>query len=248
MLAEQRPGRRIVENIYTDTVRKELVKGYFFAKKDPSYQVIGMIGNLSVAISTSHRSPVIHRSANMLIFPYTTDGNFSVLQQGKKCLFFIPKSESQWRSELWFAGTDDGSNFLTEIELRLYDTFRIFGENAFFEALKPELTEGIERHFNIPPRRQGDMFVSIFPYTQDNCSRFAIPYLNNFKYDTSFQKKKRNVFNTRHEFSGQYYEVSHNVVLAANGVLEAPNHPTMQINDVHIIQQNKGLVQPQSAD
>ncbi|MBI4114250.1 MAG: hypothetical protein HY445_00210 [Candidatus Niyogibacteria bacterium] len=256
------PGQLSLQRNY-ELAAREAFGACYFGKRESADQSIGKIGNLNVVVSMNYIAPVISerkKPINLvliipagpaeLMLPVTIGAKISVLQKGEKCLFYLPFPESgtRQRSRVWFAGTDDGSHFVTEIEPGLYNTFTQFGENVFLEALKPELTKRLEKHFGTHARRQGDMWVSIFPYSTWSCAIFDVPYFSDFESDKLLRKEKMRLFGTRHAFSGQYRELSRDIVLAANGVLQAPNHPTMHLNGVHIIQQNAGLVLPRFAD
>lgn len=138
---------------------------------------------------------------------------------------------------------------MTELEPRFYTIFLQEGEDAFQEALKPELTKNLEKCFRTPSKRQGDLFVTPFQYTFVNCYSFGIKYIPDFEAHFGYKEESRSVFGTRHSFSGQYNEASSLLfALAANEVLKAPNHPEMKLTGVFLIQQNEGLVSPRFAD
>lgn len=235
---------------YKRNTKNAMVMAYFGVER-----TIGMLGDLRIILSTNVSEPTI--KGLRVLFPYVEEkSDLQVFKDSAKCLFYASKGwRTAWspRSRLCFAGVDDKSYFVTELRAELYDTFIKFGENAFLEALKPELTKKLEMYLNTACQRQGDMFITSIPYTETFCRDFTIPYIydaDNFGINIFLPVKKRPVLGTRHTFSGQYYEMGSHIrtVLVADGMLEAPNHPAMELKGVHIIQQNAGLVSPRFAD
>lgn len=173
------------------------------------------------------------------------DARFYPLKDGEQFLF--TNSASLHGRRLYFGGMDE-SPFLVELHLSVFESL-LDGEDAFYEALKPNWIRRAEKEFRKPAKRQGDFFA--FAPAKD-LSTFLHKHLNP-GHKTELQVvEKVAVDDTRHLFTGLHFRLTDNrgalLARGGEGVLEAPDHEELRLSGPHVIMQALHLVRPKEAD
>lgn len=172
--------------------------------------------------------------------PSEVNNEFFALDGGNKFLFVNDGPDPR---EFWFGGTDAKSVFLVEVTEEAFEAFVDKGENGFFDHLKPDKIKELERVWKTQAGRQGDIW-----YLKVSLSWTKFDSLVGLIDSESSESGivTGPVFGTRHTLTGRCIERDDLVI--GSGVLEAPNHPTVKLNGPHVLMQNDGLQEPESAD
>ncbi|HUC20249.1 MAG TPA: hypothetical protein VMR98_02010 [Candidatus Polarisedimenticolaceae bacterium] len=139
---------------------------------------------------------------------------------------------------VFYGGTDGGSVFLVQLnDSMLWWTLRDRGEEAFFEALKPDIIKRLERELGSEgTRRQGDIY--------------ALPLPVGWLGIGEPKSGEHQVGETRHMISGRWMEIGdegltisvvsigkdvHLMGLVGEGMLSAPDHSSVDLIHPHLI-------------
>lgn len=214
------------------------------------------------------RMPV--RNGPDIYLPNMSELEFYPLQnEGRKDQFLAKFIDESYRPDrVFFAGTDERP-FMVEIETYLFGVYRDDGEEAFYRALKPGSVRKLEREFNVVAKRQGDIFCVPYPgdFSWKNINNaLSFISLGGWKDRLEIEVNGINVFGTRHQLSGYYAEnPSIRIIDAflpngqetrrprwrwsiAEGVLTAPDHEDLTLDQPHVLFQAEGLANPKLAD
>ena len=174
---------------------------------------------------------------------------FYPLKRGEQFLFF-----SKTHGQPLFGGTDGESIFLSPIYIVASDVFLEKGEEAFYQALKPEIVREMEKHFGVEVRRQGDLFaVSLESFTWENLNLLHALLLyhsgiDEHRFVNIKQVKKKPVLATKHRLTGKMAFVYVEFVYppktypVVEGVLEAPNHKPLVLEGLHLLARSAGVI------
>ncbi len=156
----------------------------------------------------------------------------------------------------WFGGTDE-SPFLVELQDSDYGEKSYFvsmwEKGIFYEELKPSVIKYYEKKYGQEKtRRQGDFFIYPLPGTKNNWEQI-IDWAQAFGKDVDvFTASKGGqglpINGSRHTFFGEHLRGSSGGVTIVKGVLEAPDHKTLEIPDISIIAQINHLKNRERAD
>ena len=197
-----------------------------------------------------------------IFLPPVRNAEFHLLNDGLQFLYRIPPVESsrgyRYNGSLFFGGTDENP-FLVELNPGLYDLFIRDGEDKFYDALKPELIERVERKWGISnTKRQGDIFASPLPISWEEIEK--VIYLYFFEMPERREVKEESLFGTRHRITGLYVEDVQThyrgqrrcgvfpLYSIGEGIIEAPDHSPLELEGVHLLAQASGLADSRQAD
>lgn len=204
------------------------------------------LANLQFGYTGSAHTPPFRDNAN-IVLPDNPEAEFFPLMNGEQFLFRLVGrvgSETQY----WFGGTDE-CPFLVRLQDGPFYAFQRGGDGSFYAALKPEVITKFEQAFRVPAKRQGDIFAVPVPQTWDEFQRTSLLFLGVKQEPQSV--KSQPMFQTRHKLSGLYAEgaqIFGERRTLGEGVLEAPDHSPLKLEQVHLIVQARNLHEPRLAD
>ncbi len=137
--------------------------------------------------------------------------------------------------QAWFGGTDENP-FLVQLEVD--DWTRIWERDEVFNTLIPKGIKRYEKHFGKgKTKRQGDMFCYPAPLKE---------------YD---RDKGHSLFGTRHLLTGKdvlaesiYSNVDGDQGYFCQGIIQAPDHTDLVLEEIHYVAQTAKLHTPKLAD
>ncbi|TAK89264.1 hypothetical protein EPO04_04195 [Patescibacteria group bacterium] len=185
---------------------------------------------------------------------------FHPLLGGEQFLFFEGRRPNYQTGALYFGGTDE-QPFLVSVRGQLKDVLERDGEQALFEALKPDFIKWSEEEFGHEhTRRQGDIFA--YPVLSEDgepvCmfDAFQETFFESHPYYgmQSMGESRRgwhSLFGTRHLLDGDIVEVVESprhdprntrvVRLLATGTIHAPDHAPLVLDTPHMLAQAVNL-------
>ena len=190
------------------------------------------------------------RHDSVEFFPLQNNRQFLLLSKEKKDGDHYSERKIQ---ELFFGGTDENP-FL--VQLRKDETFRTFkmhGENGFYDILKPKRVKNLEETFKAKSIRQGDWFMVPFPIDWKSFIS-TLAFLGGDKLNNLQEGKELSLGSTRHLISGKmiqtntWYSGDKEHAYIGEGVVSAPDHKSKKLNSPHVFIQVDILHNPQKAD
>lgn len=179
---------------------------------------------------------------------------FFRLSHGQQFLLQIPAYLPTSASRTWFGGTDENP-FLVPLVNHAFNIFEQEGEEAFYEALKPEVITAVERRFNVVSQRQGDIWAAPVPYSWEKMK--FIRFLCFGEAPEPREVLAEHLFGTRHVLTGLItrprfapIDLDTHYVWPnfGEGTIEAPDHTPLKLEGVHVLTQTKLLHNPEKAD
>lgn len=158
------------------------------------------------------------------------------------------------RYEAWFGGTDE-KPFLVKLENN--DWKNVWDKGSFFDVITPRNIKKYVAAFGSDKlKRQGDIFA--YPLPVQKKKEITAVYPDNIHTANSWWSAPRknikegwSLFNTRHHLVDgeiQIYSDHQKGSLIAKGVITAPDHDSLILNEYHILYQTEKLYDPQTAD
>ncbi|MFC1651880.1 hypothetical protein ACFL24_01845 [Patescibacteria group bacterium] len=185
------------------------------------------------------------RSMDLITLPFYPDAEFHPLLDEKQFLYHIPTYNGGGEGRVWFGGTDERP-FLTELIAKTLKIFKEYGEEEFFEYLKPASIQNLEKVLGIPSKRQGDIFAIPLDKTWDEIKDDLI-ILTGKEFEEE-PVQNYSVLETRHQFSEAMVLDVAGHRLIAEGELTAPDHDPLFLEKPHILDQVDVLRDPKNAD
>ncbi|MBI2673681.1 MAG: hypothetical protein HYX23_00110 [Candidatus Zambryskibacteria bacterium] len=186
------------------------------------------------------------RESTDIVLPDNPESEFFPLMNGEQFLLRIISGGSE--TQYWFGGTDERP-FLVRLRDEPFRAFQREGDDSFYAALKPEVITKFEQAFRVASKRQGDIFAVPIPHTWDEIQQASLLCLGTKQEPKNV--KSQPMFGTRHKLNGLYTERARifgdNHTLG-EGVLKAPDHSPLKLEQVHLIVQARNLYEPRLAD
>lgn len=160
---------------------------------------------------------------------------------------------------IMFGGMDESSFFITELQNKPFSIFKKQGEEAFYNSLVPKIIKNWSKKTGAPYGRQGDFFYT--PLKLKNKYDFLkLALCIILHHPKAKSQLKKSIFgtyeysklllNTRHKLeifpNSEKYEIIEfpSAMFIAKGILSAPNHKPIILEEPHLIAQSNYLVQP----
>lgn len=190
------------------------------------------------------------RNGQTIILPKRPEDELFSLKGGQQFLFRCAgrTTSGSEETQFWFGGTEENA-FLVRLTQPPFSAFQKDGETGFFAALKPKAVTKCETAFNVPTRRQGDIFAVAIPYSWQELSQALL--LCHGEECTPKKVTDQSLFETRHTFTGRFGKarVFGEQHCVGEGIISAPDHSPLSIkNGVYIIAQASGLFSSKVAD
>jgi hypothetical protein len=184
------------------------------------------------------------RKDKEILLTHDAEARFYPLKKGSQFLYTCGDGTARF---LYFGGMDE-SPFLVELDLAVFEHL-LDGEEAFFDSLKPAWIRNAERETKRKALRQGDFFAWT---SSKDMSTFLRTHMQRGNRAEVQIVEKMQLRETRHRFSGLYFNVRNNdghfLSAGGEGVIEAPDHAPLKLEGPHIIMQALHLVKPKEAD
>jgi hypothetical protein len=144
----------------------------------------------------------------------------------------------------WFGGTDE-LPFL--VQLNRYDWKKAWAKDKFYEEIKPDIIKRFEGLYGPHTKRQGDIFAYELPKELQDFEKLRALVLIGDDRITNFSDySNHSVFRTRHMIEGKI--TIHWKHPIARGIIRAPDHADLVLDNWHILAQTEGLHTPEKAD
>jgi hypothetical protein len=191
---------------------------------------------------------VPERQKENLILPLR-QGNRLIPFEGREVFLFCGTDTRTNAQTLYFGGTDE-EPFLVRLNPEAGKFFNEGGEDGFIEALKPPIVKQAESLFMKTARRQGDIFAVPTLFCWKTVQLMAALGLGDSVPIHATVEDQSSVFGTRHLFTGERMDlkVHGKTFEVAEGIVEAPDHASMELTFPHILAQTAYLWDPPDAD
>jgi hypothetical protein len=144
----------------------------------------------------------------------------------------------------WFGGTDE-LPFLVQLQPNKWK--QAWSKDQFYTELKPPIMKMLEGLYGPRTKRQGDIFAYELPKELQNFEVLRVLVLLGDNRITNFSDySNHSVFRTRHMIQGQI--TIHWKHPVAKGIIKAPDHKDLILDNWHILAQTEGLYNPEKAD
>ena len=202
------------------------------------------MGKALMVYSDDEKEP--SRKGNVITIPNGPFWDFFPL--GKEQFIFVSNHFG-----CWFGGTDENP-FLVRLDQSATSRFvESRGKvEAFYASIKPPFATSLERRFGTKSIRQGDIWATPVGETWKSIidsHRVAI----GVQFTAGMAPKENRIFGTRHTLKGNIVEdarlfgIGQTIVLVS-GVISAPDHSDMVVEQPSILSQTHYLYAPEKAD
>ena len=177
------------------------------------------------------------RNRDLIMLPNNPLANYYPLRKGKQFLM-------ENGGGLWFGGTDE-EPFLVQLQAKAIERFvSSYGSyEAFYEDLVPSNVRNMSTETGAPYKRQGDIFATRF------CEGSYFEKRLSSLFNVDMKRDEFQIFGTRHVGKGLVLSLERNPALLFRGVVEAPDHAPLCLNDgLYLLGQTRYIVNPQAAD
>ena len=195
------------------------------------------------------RKALPFRQGNRIVLPDNPQAEFFPLRDGRQFLFTCPDPPSSKKTpkgkRLYFGGTDETCAFLTRlIPQEPLAAFELYGEEGFFDSLKPEHIKNLEEELGVAAQRQGDIFVVKLPFSWRQLCIISV--LDRQGRIVPKSVKAYPIGKTRHKLTGRYIETIS--AYFVEGTITAPHHAPLTLKGVHVLVQAENLFNPAGID
>lgn len=176
---------------------------------------------------------------NELMAPFRIDENIT-FPKGTKFKFLKGREQIMATRKVgnekryYFAGTDE-QPFMTQMEPNAFMEVDMVGEAEFYESLVPKHIKYLSEVWEVPWRRQGDIFGLPMP----DWMKLRV------KHKSPWYTRNNEILQTRHTASHVGETGSYQCV---RGVIKAPDHKPQRWGGWHVVGQTRFLKNPRKAD
>ncbi len=187
------------------------------------------------------------RIRHEIFLPNDPELEYFSLEEGIK---FLVRYKIGGNFQYWFGGTEHAP-FLVRLDKEAFNAFVLGGENGFFEALQPTVINELKKELDceLGVLRQGDIFAIRLSQSWETLKHNAKMFTG--KVFDFHKVERERVFGTRHTISGiciNDFPLWGDKYLVAEGLIECPDHPSLQLEGPHLITQTQHLATPREAD
>lgn len=161
----------------------------------------------------------------------------------------VQKSEGKHWPDIWFGGTDE-SPFLVQMDIAVLEAYR---RGHFYEYIVPTSMRTLTRKWGGSWKRQGDIFAYPLSFSWDE-----LKWIGNFNKAEGLQVvatslnagKTERVLDTRHMLEGKWCQITlaGRSMVVVEGVIRAPDHSDLLLENPHALDQTAYLHNPAKAD